>query len=204
VLTLLGCCTGITSLSLDCMVDAFGRDASSLWRALNNLHLKSLMLPVNIDLPNSISTLTVFQNLTHLDVCTHRVLIRPHAGLEALNSLTHLCLGLSLHSCNPAALKGLIGNSSLRLLGLRVPSSHGAVQRFLEQHCIVDRRIVLLPMNQSIWDYLGEHEPSVWELAEAKVRLPTTKKRETMLQAQFQLILNWSYRRASLCLSGSN
>jgi hypothetical protein len=167
------------------MVDAFGRDASNLWRALNNLPLKSLTLPINIDIPDSISTLAVFQNLTHLDVCTHRVLTRPHAGIEALHSLKHLCLSLSVHTCDPAALNGLIDNSRLRLLGLRVSPSHIAVEAFLERNCIVDRRIVLLPMDGPIWDYLGKHDTSVWELAEAQILLPTPHQRETVLQAQF-------------------
>ncbi|KAG2031216.1 hypothetical protein BDR03DRAFT_986550 [Suillus americanus] len=175
MIELLKCCRGVTCLSLEFDTNVFVRDASPLWHALDGLQLHSLMLHMEINLPDSISTLSVFQNLTHLDAGTQ--LTGPHAGRVALASLMHLCLGFCASSCDPTALICLIGNARLRLIGLRVSESHCNVERFLCRYQIVDQRLVLLPMQDPCWIGLGKHETSMWTLAEAKVSLPTAKTR---------------------------
>ncbi|KAG1837850.1 hypothetical protein DFJ58DRAFT_734140 [Suillus subalutaceus] len=172
LIQILSLCNGLTCLVLFVRTDAFMNDASSLRRALDALQLKSLTLAMAIDFTNSINTFDVFKNLTHLEIVDRLVLKKPHAGLEALHSLTHICLVLAPPSCNPVTVMRLIGNARLRVLAFRVEHSHHEIERFLQKHKILDRRIVLLPSLMVMWDELGRGDMLVWELAEEKVRLP--------------------------------
>jgi hypothetical protein len=174
LINILSLCKGLTCLALFVGTDTFINDASSLWGALDALALKSLTFGTAIDLTTSIRTSNVFKNLTHLEIVDKSVLKKPIADLETLDALTHLCLVLAPYSCNPVSVIRLVGNARLRVLAFRVEYSHSVIETFMQQHGILDRRIVLLPSIMVQWDELGRGDMLVWELAEEKIRLPLT------------------------------
>ncbi|KAG2123304.1 uncharacterized protein EDB93DRAFT_1259124 [Suillus bovinus] len=119
-------------------------DQSSLWLTLDLLPLKSLVLYMGIHFINCITMSHVLKNLTHLDLIDSEVLRKPDTGLEALHSLTHICLVLQMDSSHPAAIVRLVGNARLCVLAFRVKDSHSRIESFLEGCGIQDERIVLL------------------------------------------------------------
>ncbi|KAG2353794.1 hypothetical protein BDR07DRAFT_1308184 [Suillus spraguei] len=172
VIELLSLCSGVTCLALSDDTEAFAEDTLLLWRALDALPLMSLTLNMVIDFKPSIGTFNVLKNLTHLDIMDKRILRKNHKGLYGLDSLTHICLPLSVRTSDPAAVMGLISNARLRVLAFRVEDSHERVQLFLQMNGTLDARIVLLPSIMENWDELGRGDMLLWELAEEKVMLP--------------------------------
>jgi hypothetical protein len=140
---------------------------------MDNLPLKSLQLAMDINVTLSIGTSNMFKSLTHFDTHDHRMLHNSPKGLECIDSLTHVCAVLKLGSCDPLRIIRLISNPRIRLLAFRVKDPHGVVEQFLEQHGIVDHRIVLLPVQITNWAMLGQGHMLMWQLAEGLVELPT-------------------------------
>lgn len=179
VIDILSICDHVTCLALVLSTDEFALDVSSLWRALDALPLKSLLFAVKIDLASSLSTSPpAFQHLTHLDVNDDFILNQPNSGLEGLATLTHLCAVLKTRA-DPVAVMRLINNTRLQLLAFRVEVQHIVIQRFLENHGLLDRRIVLMPIEMTNWSLLGQGEMLVWELAGEQLKLPIPKDSES-------------------------
>jgi hypothetical protein len=80
----------------------------------------------------------VFKNLTHLELMDQSVLIKSYICFDTLVELTHLCLVLAPHRCNPAMVKHLISNMHLRVMVFCVEYLHQEIERFMEQHEILD------------------------------------------------------------------
>ncbi|KAG1830493.1 hypothetical protein DFJ58DRAFT_736949 [Suillus subalutaceus] len=190
LIEILSICNRVTCLFLVLSTRDFSIDGPSapVWRALDALPLKSLVLAVNANFTSSASTLNVFQNLTHLEISDDRMLDRPNAALEGLSALTHLCVALLLGRSNPLAVIRLIGNARLRLLVFRVIASHRRVWLFLDNHEIFDHRIVLLPITLTNWAQLGHGDMLVWELAEELVNLPIDQNKGHRCLSQIQLV----------------
>jgi len=161
----------IRCLALLVPMDASTMSQLSLWHALNRLKLKTFTVGMAIDYI-SISTCDVFKNLTHLDIMDRSLLKKSNTGLDSLHTLTHICLVLAPHKCNPHAIVPLICNAHLQVLAFRVEHSHRVIERFLEQHGMLDRQIVLFPSQIVQWDELGRGDMLMWELTEEKIRLP--------------------------------
>jgi hypothetical protein len=138
---------------------------------------------MDVDVSTSISTSNIFKHLTHFDTHDHRMLEKLHAGLDCLDSLTHLCVVLRLGRCDPLAVMHLIGNPRIRILAFRVDDAHHAVARFLEDNTLLDRRIVLLPIQLTNWAMLGQGEMLMWQLAEGLVKLPMPQNSKTVIQS---------------------
>jgi hypothetical protein len=77
----------------------------------------------------------------------------------------------------------LIGNPRIRILAFRVDDAHHAVARFLEDNTLLDRRIVLLPIQLTNWAMLGQGEMLMWQLAEGLVKLPMPQNSKTVIQS---------------------
>ncbi|KAG2028720.1 hypothetical protein BDR03DRAFT_882826, partial [Suillus americanus] len=179
VIDILSICNHVTCLALVLSTDEFALDVSSLWCALDALPLKSLLFAVKIDLASSLSTSPpAFTHLTHLDVNDDFILNQPNSGLEGLATLTHLCAVLKTRA-DPVAVMRLINNTRLQLLAFRVDVQHIVIQRFLEKHGLLDRRIVLMPIEMTNWSLLGQGEMLVWELAGELVKLPIPEDSES-------------------------
>ncbi|KAG1830496.1 hypothetical protein DFJ58DRAFT_736953 [Suillus subalutaceus] len=188
LIKLLSLCNRVTCLGLALSTTEFATDGSPLWLALDALPLKSLVLDMEIDSTSSTSTINVFKNLTHLDICNDRMLDKPNAGLEALSALTHLCTVLILGKSDPVAVIRLIGNARLQILAFRVRDPHNRVERFMRKHEILDRRIVLLPIDLTYWAQLGQGDMLVWELAEEQVKLsiPENKRHRCLSRTSIE------------------
>jgi hypothetical protein len=180
---ILSLCNGISCLVLLVSTISSATAVSSLLQALDTLPLKSLQLSMDVDVSTSFSTSNVFKHLTHFDTHDHRMLEKLHAGLDCLDSLTHLCVVLRLEKCDPLAVIHLIGNLRIQILAFRVEDPHHAVERFLEDHRLLDRRIVLLPIQLTNWAMLGQGEMLMWQLAEDLVKLPMPQKSKTFIQS---------------------
>lgn len=178
LLDILFLCNRITSIRLVLITDEFATDGSSLWSALDALPLQSFLLVMHVEFTSPICASTMFKNLSHLDIHGDHLLDMPHAGLESLEALTHLCVTLIMERADPTAITRLISNARLRLLAFRVDDPHHEVEEFLEEHEISDHRIVLLPETTTLWGELGQGDMLVWELAEDQTKLPIPQNRE--------------------------
>ncbi|KAG2129694.1 uncharacterized protein EDB93DRAFT_1256170 [Suillus bovinus] len=177
VLDILSLCTRVEHLALLIHIYPAMDDRSSLWLTLNLLPLKSLVLYMGIHFINCITTSHVLKNLTHVDLIDRGVLRKPDTGLEALHSLTHICLVLQMSSSHPAAIARLVRNARLCVLAFHVEDSHSRIESFLEGCGIQDERIVLLSTVMVKWDSLGRTNMLLWELLEETIRLPKPKNK---------------------------
>ncbi|KAG1895710.1 uncharacterized protein F5891DRAFT_1193880 [Suillus fuscotomentosus] len=145
VIEIISLCSGLISLHLTLRNNQFAMDVSSLWRILDVLPLKSLVLTLNMQFEPFLSVAHTFTHLSHFEVNRNHFLGLPREMLDSIQPLTHLCAVLSPHFADPDAVAHLISNARLRLIAFRVEDSHIDVEEFLEENSICDRRIVLLP-----------------------------------------------------------
>jgi hypothetical protein len=172
IIEILSLCTGINNLTLQSENNYDDEDITPLLQVLNYLPLTVLSLQIEDPLTSSsISNVTVFTKLTHLEIDDADML--RHLQMECFPQLTHLSLWGNLYhpGVNVLSLVNrLLSHPTLQVLIFRV-DCHRKFATFLDRHGLHDPRIILAPARVYLWDSLGRACMLLWELAEEKTKL---------------------------------
>jgi len=172
---ILSLCGSTKNLALWITPSNLAGEPSPLLHPLNVLPLTSLSLSISHIFDHtpliSLSTVSVFSKLTHLEILNGWVLWSSTVGLEHLQQLTHLCLHVHTKRTKPTLVMSLLRNLRLQILVFRASEDLKTVQSFLECSDLIDPCIVLVnyaPVNLN--DFRSDNITSLWQNAEQIVK----------------------------------
>ncbi|KAG2057308.1 hypothetical protein BDR06DRAFT_1037559 [Suillus hirtellus] len=175
MLEILSICSGVKHLALMVRISPTPDELLAIWLALDRMPLRSLCLYMGMKFLKSIDKFSGLCHITHLDLVDGEVLTKANMCLDALYTLTHISVMLSVHHSEPVAILRLVTNARLCVIGFRVNDLHIEVESFLAASGIQDQRMLLLPTRTTRWCGIGQREMLFWDCLDERLRLPEAR-----------------------------